>query len=44
MFRPQLWRLDLSKVNASRVSRGNPNWDEYRIAELGLVEFEVIVE
>ena len=44
MFRPQLWRLGLSNIDTSRVSPGNPNWDEQRIADLRPGEFEVVVE
>ena len=44
MFRPQLWRLDLSAISARRVVQGEPNWDEWVITDLQAGEFDVIVD
>ena len=46
MFRPQLWRLDLSKqyFTSSRFQAGKADWDEQLIKDLQQGEFEVIVE
>ena len=44
MFRPQLWRLDLSKLAPNRVQPGKLNWDEWLIQDVRPGEFEVIVE
>jgi hypothetical protein len=46
LFRPQLWRLDLSKVPASRIrtDRSAPGWDEQYVPDLAEGEFEIIVE
>ena len=44
MFRPQLWRIDLSGVAESRVQSGEPGWDEGLIPDMQEGEFQVIVE
>jgi hypothetical protein len=46
MFRPQLWRLDLSKVQSARWDKteARDNWDEQLVRDLTGDEFEVIVE
>lgn len=44
MFRPQLWRMDLSGVAESRVQPGEPGWDEGLIPDVREGEFQVIVE
>jgi hypothetical protein len=44
MFRPQLWRIDLSGVGESRVQAGKPGWNEGFIPDLREGEFQVIVE
>lgn len=46
MFRPQLWRLDLTKIVASRIrtDRSAAGWDEQYVADLRESEFDVIVE
>ena len=44
MFRPQLWRIDLSLDVESRVQAGKPAWNEGFIPDLREGEFEVIVE
>jgi len=46
MFHPQLWRLDLRKIDAARikVDRSTTGWDEQYIADLVDGEFEVIAE
>ena len=44
MFRPQLWRIDLSNIETSRLLSGRPDWDEKRIEDLRSGEFELIVE
>lgn len=45
-FRPQLWRIDLSKIAASRVKvdLASNDWDEQCVADLAESEFEIIVE
>ena len=46
MFRPQIWRLDLSKVQPQRWDRrgANQTWDEQFVADLRDDEFNVCVE
>jgi hypothetical protein len=46
VFRPQIWRIDLSKILASRVQtdRSQEGWDEQYISDLTDSEFEIIVE
>ena len=46
MFHPQLWRLDLRKIEASRikVDQSTPGWDEQYISDLTDGEFDVIAE
>jgi hypothetical protein len=46
MFRPQLWRLDLKKIDAARikVDQSVVGWDEQYISDLADGEFEVIAE
>jgi hypothetical protein len=46
MFRPQLWRLNISSIAPTRwdATGATPGWDEYLISDLALGEFEVIVE
>jgi hypothetical protein len=46
MFHPQLWRLDLSRIDPARIKtdRSMPGWDEQYIADLIEEEFEVIAE
>jgi hypothetical protein len=46
MFRPQLWRLDVSSISPVRwdATRSIPGWDEYLINDLAAGEFKVIVE
>jgi hypothetical protein len=46
MFHPQLWRLDLTKIDAARirVDESTPGWDEQYIPDLTDGEFEVIAE
>jgi len=46
MYRPQLWRLDLSRVDVSRwkTNGATPSWDEQYVTDLQDGEFEVIVE
>jgi hypothetical protein len=46
MFRPQIWRVDLSRIAAARVrtDRSAPGWDEQYISDLDDAEFEIIVE
>jgi hypothetical protein len=46
MFHPQLWRLDLRKIDASRIKtdQSMPGWDEQYISDLADGEFEVIAE
>lgn len=45
MFRPSIWRIDLSKIAVSRVhtDKSQAGWDEQYIADLTDSEFEVIV-
>src|SRR6202011_937454 len=42
MFHPQLWRIDLSKIAASRIhtDKSMPGWDEQYIEDLTGIEFE----
>jgi hypothetical protein len=46
MYRPQLWKIDLSRIAPGRIrtNGGNPAWDEQHIDDLEPGEFEVIVE
>jgi hypothetical protein len=46
MFRPQLWKLDLSRINATRWNKtgANLSWDEQYVTDLKGGEFEVIVD
>jgi len=46
MFRPQLWRLDLSLISSSRVSTAGATagWDEQHVDNLAAGEFEIIVD
>ena len=46
LFRPQLWRIDLSKIASSRVrlDQSRADWDEQYIRDLAETEFEIIVE
>ncbi len=46
MFRPQLWKLDLSKIDAKRwdTKGANPMWDEQFVADLKDGEFSIIVD
>jgi hypothetical protein len=46
MFHPQLWRLDLRKIDATRVKvdQSTPGWDEQYISDLADGEFDVIAE
>jgi hypothetical protein len=46
MFHPQLWRLDLSKIEAARVKTDQSvaGWDEQYISDLDDDEFDVISE
>ncbi len=46
MYRPQLWKLDLSRVDVSRwkTTGAMPTWDEQFVTDLKEGEFEVIVE
>ena len=46
MFHPQLWRLDLKKIDTARikVDQSVPGWDEQYISDLEDGEFEVIAE
>lgn len=45
MFRPQIWRLDLTQIELTRikVDQSMPDWDEQYIADLREGEFEIIV-
>jgi len=45
-FRPQLWRLDLARIDRSRwdQSESTSGWDEQRLVDLREGEFDVIVE
>jgi len=44
MFRPQLWRLNVSAITPARwdTTGSTPGWDEYLISDLAPGEFEVI--
>jgi hypothetical protein len=46
MFRPQIWRIDLRKVDASRwkKDRSHPGWDEQYVTDLKATEFDILVE
>jgi len=46
MFRPQIWRLHLASIEASRWDNtgSTPGWDEQHINNLNQGEFEIIVE
>lgn len=46
MYRPQLWRLDLARVDVSRwkTDGAKATWDEQYVNDLQAGEFEVIVE
>ena len=46
MFRPQIWRIDLRKVAASRWKKdgARPGWDEQYVTDLKATEFEILVE
>jgi len=46
MYRPQLWRLDLSRVHIGRwrTNGAKPTWDEQYVEDLQAGEFDVIVE
>jgi hypothetical protein len=46
MFRPQLWRIDLGKVDASRWKKdgAHPGWDEQFVTDLKATEFEILVD
>jgi hypothetical protein len=46
MYRPQLWKLDLSTIAKSRWNRtgARASWDEQYVADLKDSEFEIIVE
>jgi hypothetical protein len=46
MFRPQLWRIDLSTIPAPRIrtDRSASGWDDQYISDLAETEFEIIVE
>jgi hypothetical protein len=46
MFRPQIWRIDLRKVDASRWKKdgAHSGWDEQYVTDLKAPEFEVLVE
>jgi hypothetical protein len=46
MFHPQLWRLDLTKIAASRIKidKSTPGWDEQYVSDLADGEFDVIAE
>lgn len=45
-FRPQIWRVDLSKLQASRVrtDRSTAGWDEQYVPDLAESEFDIIFE
>ena len=45
MFRPQIWRLDLRALSASRIhhDKSQDGWDEQYLSDLRNGEFEVIV-
>ncbi len=46
MFHPQLWRLDLRKIDAARIKtdQSTSGWDEQYISDLTDGEFDVIAE
>jgi hypothetical protein len=46
MFRPQIWRIDLRKVDASRWKKdgARSGWDEQYVTDLKPAEFEILVE
>jgi hypothetical protein len=46
MFHPQLWRLDLSRIDTTRIKTDQsvPGWDEQYVSDLIDGEFEVIAE
>ncbi len=46
MFRPQLWRINLSKVTPDRwdITDRQDGWDEQLVKDLTRDEFEVMVE
>jgi hypothetical protein len=46
MFHPQLWRLDLKKIDPARIKidQSMPGWDEQYISDLADGEFDVIAE
>lgn len=44
LFRPQLWRLDLTKVEHSRYAGTYQYPDEYLVRDLKSYEYEIIVE
>lgn len=46
MFRPQLWRINLQMVDASRWRKDgvHPGWDEQILTDLRRSEFEIVVE
>jgi hypothetical protein len=45
-FRPQLWKVNLSRIAASRVKndRSSEGWDEQYVPDLAEGEFEIIVD
>ena len=45
LLKPQIWRLDLTKVDRSRwrLDRSKPGWDEQYVTDLQEFEFQVIV-
>jgi hypothetical protein len=46
MFRPQIWRIDLKKVDPSRWMKdgAHPGWDEQFVTNLKATEFEIVAE
>lgn len=46
MFHPQLWRLDLRKIEAARIKldQSTLGWDEQYISDLADGEFDVIAD
>lgn len=46
MFRPQLWKIDLRRVDGARwnTTGANPLWDEQSVSDLQREEFEILVE
>jgi hypothetical protein len=46
MFRPQIWRIDLRQVDASRWNKdgARPGWDEQWVTDLKATEFEIVVD